>query len=107
MGEEPDPTKMPLEASAFPYEVQVAFFVLGLLPDRYEGMSGTYMGKDWSSANFIFEAYNIEDIQTIVFFAKTYENMLVTQRAEEQKQKQKQAERRSKSGGKNTFQVTG
>ena len=107
MGEEPDPAKMPLEASAFPYEVQVAFFVLGLLPDRYEGMSGTYMGKDWSSANFIFEAYNIEDIQTIVFFAKTYENMLVTQRAEEQKQKQKQAERRSKSGGRNTFQVTG
>ena len=98
---------MPLDASAFPYEVQVAFFVLGLLPDYYEGMSGTYMGKDWSSASFIFKTYNIENMQTIVFFAKTYETMLVNQRAEEQKQKQKQAERRSKSGGKNTFRVTG
>ena len=107
MGEEPDPTKMPLEASAFPYEVQVAFFVLGLLPDRYEGATGTYMGKDWSSATFIFEAYKIEDVPTIVFFAKTYETMLVNKKAEEQKQRQKQAERRAKGGGRNTFQVTG
>ena len=98
---------MPLEASAFPYEVQVAFFVLGLLPDRYEGMSGTYMGKDWSSATFIFEAYNIEDIQSVIFFAKTYETMLVNERAEEQKRKQKQAERRAKGGGSNTFHVSG
>ena len=98
---------MPLEASAFPYEVQVAFFVLGLLPDRYEGMSGTYMGKDWSSATFIFEAYNIEDIQSVVFFAKIYETMLVNERAEEQKRKQKQAERRAKGGGSNTFHVSG
>jgi len=98
---------MPLEASAFPYEVQVAFFVLGLLPDHYEGMSGTYMGKEWSSANFIFEVYNIENVQTIVFFAKTYENMLVKEKSEEQRRKQKQAERKSKSGGRNTFQVTG
>ena len=98
---------MPLEASAFPYEVQVAFFVLGLLPDRYEGMSGTYMGKDWSSATFIFETYNIEDIQSVVFFAKTYENMLIKERSEEQKRKQKQAERRAKGGGSNTFHVSG
>ena len=54
---------MPLDASAFPHEVQVAFFVFGLLPDRYEGMSGTYMGKDWSSANFIFDTYKIDDIK--------------------------------------------
>ena len=98
---------MPLEASAFPHEVQVAFFVLGLLPDRYEGMSGTYLGKDWSSANFIFEVYKIEEVQTVIFFAKTYETMLVNQKAEEADRKRKQQERRAKSGGRNTFQVTG
>ena len=98
---------MPLDASAFPYEVQVAFFVLGLLPDRYEGMSGTYMGKDWSSANFICDTYKIDDIKTVVYWAKTYERLLVNARAEESERKRKQAERRAKSGGKNTFQVTG
>jgi len=98
---------MPLEASAFPHEVQVAFFVLGLLPDRYEGASGTYLGKDWSSANFIFEVYKIEEVQTVIFFAKTYETMLVNQKAEEADRKRKQQERRAKSGGRNTFQVTG
>ena len=98
---------MPLEASAFPHEVQVAFFVLGLLPDRYEGASGTYLGKDWSSANFIFEVYKIEEVQTVIFFAKTYETMLVNQKAEEAERKRKQQERRAKSGGRNTFQVTG
>ena len=98
---------MPLEASVFPHEVQVAFFVLGLLPDRYEGMSGTYMGKDWSSANFIIKTYKIENIETVIYFAKTYENILVKHKAEEAERKRKQAERRSKSGGKNTFQVTG
>ena len=50
LGQEPDPEKMPLDASVFPAEVQVAFFVFGLLPDRWDSMSGCYMGKDWSSA---------------------------------------------------------
>lgn len=98
---------MPLDASAFPYEVQVAFFVLGFLPDRYEGMSGMYMGKDWNSANFIFETYNIENIKTVVFFAKMYEGILVTAKAEEAQRKRKQQERQTKGGGKNTFRVTG
>jgi len=97
---------MPLEASVFPHEVQVAFFVLGLLPDRYEGMSGTYMGKDWSSTNFLIETYGIEDIETVVYFAKAYESILIKHKIEEANRKQKQAERRSKSG-RNTFQVTG
>ena len=98
---------MPLDASTFPYEVQVAFFVLGLLPDRYEGMSGMYMGKDWNSANFIFETYNIENIKTVVFFAKMYEGILVKVKAEEAQRKRKQQERQAKGGGKNTFRVTG
>ena len=61
---------MPLEASSFPYEVQVAFFVFDLLSDRWDGMSGMYLGKDWSSATFLIEAYKIEDIPVVVYFAK-------------------------------------
>ena len=94
---------MPLEASAFPYEVQVAFFVFDLLPDKWDGMSGMYLGKDWSSANFLIRTYNIEDVPVVVYFAKLYENILVSQRSEElarkQKQQQQQARNKAKLGG--------
>ena len=94
---------MPLEASAFPYEVQVAFFVFDLLPDKWDGMSGMYLGKDWSSANSLIRTYNIEDVPIVVYFAKLYENILVSQRSEElarkQKQQQQQARNKAKLGG--------
>ena len=88
---------MPLDASAFPVEVQVAFFVFDLLSDRWEGMSGTYLGKDWSPAKFIMETFEIEDIKTIVFFAKLYDNILMKERAEAASKKQKAEERRAKT----------
>ena len=88
---------MPLDASVFPSEVQVAFFVFDLLPDRWDGMSGYYLGKDWGSAEFIFDLYDISDRKTVVFFAKLYENTIVEIRAKESEQKRKEAERRAKS----------
>ena len=50
---------MPLEISSFPDEVQVAFFMFDLLSDNWDGMSGTYLGKDWSQCTQLFEIYNI------------------------------------------------
>lgn len=97
LNQEPDPDQMPLDTSIFPYEVQVAFFVLDLLPDRWDGMSGMYMGKDWSSADFIFKTYKIESIPTVVFFAKVYESLLVNHRAEKADKKRKADQRRNKS----------
>ena len=88
---------MPLDASAFPVEVQVAFFVFDLLSDRWDGTSGLYLGKDWSAASFIFDTFSIEDVKTIVFFAKTYDNILIKERAEEASKKQKAEERKAKS----------
>ena len=108
LGQEPDPKRMPLETSSFPVEVQVAFFVFDFLPDRWEGMSGTYLGKDWSSANFLFELYEIEEPKVITYFMKLYENILMNYRAEEAEKKRKAEERKAKSGGKNyTHNVRG
>ena len=59
---------MPLDASAFPVEVQVAFFVFDLLSDRWEGMSGTYLGKDWAPAKFIMETFEVEDTKTCLLY---------------------------------------
>jgi hypothetical protein len=108
LGEEPDPTKMPLEPSDFPEEVQVAFFMFSLLPDYWEGMSGTYMGKHWNGVEYFFEIYGVESPKEILYFMKLYENEVVQYKSEQAERKRKADERKSKSGGKNyTHNVTG
>lgn len=101
---------MPLKPSDFPAEVQVAFFVFDMLSDVWEGMSGTYMGKDWSGAELIFSIYEIEDRRIILYLAKMYERAVVLSRMQEAEQKRKAEERKQKasSGGKKyTHNVTG
>lgn len=99
LGEEPDPEKMPLDASDFPEEVQVAFFVFNMLSDVWEGMSGSYMGKNWTDAEFIFKVHEIQDKKSVLYFAKMYERILMNYRAEEAEKKRKADERKSKAGG--------
>jgi len=60
-----------------------------------------YMGKDWSSADFIFRTYEVENPKEILYFMKMYERELISQRAEEAERKRKEAEKKAKSGGKN------
>jgi hypothetical protein len=109
LGEEPDPERMPLETSVFPQEVQVAFFVFNFMPDRWEGMSGSYMGKDWSSLEVILNIHEVEDRVVVVYLIKLWESVIVSYRAEKAESKRKRDERKSKSGeGKNyTHNVKG
>ena len=57
LGQEPDPDKMPLDSSDFPYEVQVAFFISNYLEDIWDGMSGSYLGKRYGSVEYLFKIY--------------------------------------------------
>ena len=108
LGQEPDPQKMPLTESDFPAEVQVAFFMFSLLSDVWEGMSGSYMGKDWSHCQQLFDIYEVEDKKTTIYFMKVYERILMNHRSEEADKKRKAEERKAKSGGKNyTHNVQG
>ena len=99
LGQEPDPAKMPLELSDFPEEVQVAFFMFSLLPDYWEGMSGTYMGKHWHGLEYFFNLYQIDNPKEIVYIMKIYESELVAHRAKKAEEKRKAEERRAKAGG--------
>ena len=90
---------MPLELSDFPEEVQVAFFMFSLLPDHWEGMSGTCMGKYWDGIDYYFKVYGIENPKEILLFMKMYENTLVSYKAEVAENKRKTEERKAKSGG--------
>ena len=101
---------MPIELSGLPVEVQTAFFILGFLPDVWEGMSGTYMGKDWSALEYLMKLYEIDNPKVVIMFAKMYEKITINYRAEKQEDQRKQAEKRAKAqgGGKNyTHNVKG
>ena len=108
LGEEPDSERMPLDYADFPAEVQVAFFIFGFLEDRWEGMSGSYMGKNWSNLEYLFTLYEVQEPRTVLQVMKLYEQILVSHRADEAEKRRKAEERRSSSGGKNfTHNVKG
>lgn len=50
----PDPSNLS-------YLAQLAINIMNQLPSKFEGMSGTFMGKDFSGLAFLFDIYEIED----------------------------------------------
>ena len=92
---------MPLTISDFPEEVQVAFFMFSLLPDHWEGMSGTYLGKYWDGIDYFFKLYEVANPKEILYIMKMYEGAIVAYRSEKA-ERQRQAEQRKAKAGANT-----
>lgn len=55
----------------------MAFFIYNLLSDNVDGMSGTYLGKDWSNVLDLFNIYEVMHRQEVLYFMKIYERMVV------------------------------
>ena len=98
LGKEPDYNKLPMSEGSFPYEVQLAFFIHSLLPDRWDGMSGSYMGKDWSAVGTLLDIHNIDDKKTVVFFLKHIDICASNQLNEDIERKRKKEERKTPQG---------
>ena len=96
LGKDPDPDEMPPEVQDFPYEIQEAFLIHALMPDRWDGASGSYMGKDWSALNVLLDIHKIEDQKTVCFFLKHIEGCSTININAELKRKQDAAKRRAK-----------
>ena len=79
--------------------------MFSLLPDHWEGMSGTYMGKYWDGVDYFFKLYNVSDPKTIFYIMKLYEGELVAHRSEEAEKRRQAEERKAKaaSGGGKRF----
>ena len=104
LGQEPDPNRMPMDFSEMPEQVQLAFFVYSYLPDRWDGTSGLYLGKDWSSVHEIFRVYEISDQKIVFALCKHIERFNMEKAHEEAERKRK----RESSKGKNfTHNVKG
>ena len=99
---------MPLDTSDFPYDVQVAFFIFGFLEDIWDGMSGSYMGKNWNNIEYLFNLYEVDEPRTMLYIMKMWEGILVAHRVDKAGKHKKAEQRRSAGGGKNfTHNVKG
>ena len=91
MGKKIDPNKIPIEDESFPLEVQQALSLHSYLPDRWEGMSGHYLGKDWSALTELLNSYAIEDRKTVIFFLRfidTFKQDAVNDKLNKQRKQQ-------------------
>jgi hypothetical protein len=68
MGWEPNEKEIPKDPSFLPDVVQSALIVFNILPDKIEGMSGSWMGKDFSALETIMNIYEIEDRREVLDF---------------------------------------
>ena len=96
LDQEPDPDEMPPELSDFPLEIQEAFLIHAMLPDRWDGASGSYMGKDWSPLRDLLNLQNVHDKITTVYFLKHIESCHSININGELKRKQDAEKRRNK-----------
>jgi len=78
-----------------------------LLSDVYEGMSGTYMGKDWSHCSQLFDLWEVDDPKVVMYFMKVYERIIIQDRVEETVRRDKAEKRKAKSGKNYTHNVQG
>lgn len=66
MGWEPNEDEMPKDPSSLPVQVQNALIIFNVLPDKIEGMSGTWLGKDFSPIEAIMNIYDIDDRREVL-----------------------------------------
>jgi len=97
LGQEPDPAEMPPEVADFPLEIQEAFLIHAMLPDRWDGASGSYLGKDWSPLTALLDIQEVGDKKTVCFFLKHVEGAHTININKELKRKQDADMRRAKA----------
>lgn len=96
MGTEPLEEEIPASFDDFPYVVQTAINVHSVLPDRWEGMSGTYMGKDYSLLPYLADkVYDVANDAQLFQFVYLIDRIIVERRAAEQKIKQRKNKKKA------------
>jgi hypothetical protein len=88
MGWEPKEEELPKEPSHLSYNIQGALILYNALPDVWEGMSGSWMGKDYSGLMDIMNIYELENRREIFTLLKIAEGEASKFYAEKQKQKE-------------------
>lgn len=93
MGTEPVESQIPVDLEDFPDPVQQAFQIYYVLRDVWEGMSGSYMGKDYSTIFDFFRLYDIDPQDQLLTLGLVREIDSVRSEIFAEKQKQREASR--------------
>lgn len=88
MGWEPDEDRMPIDPSNLSLECQQTLILLNALPDKWEGMSGSWMGKDYSGLSAIMDIYEIDDRRAVFELLQQCEHELGKFYQQRQKQEE-------------------
>jgi hypothetical protein len=96
MGWEPEDDKLPIDPSTLSLEAQQTLILLNALPDKWEGMSGSWMGKDYSGLSAIMDIYEIDDRRAVFELLQQCEHELG--KFYQQKQKQEESLAKAKRG---------
>ena len=88
MGWEIDEKQMPKDPSNLSFEVQQALLVLNVLPDKWEGMSGTWLGKDYAGLDAILRIYEIDKPRDVFDLLQVAEKELGDYYSHKQKEKE-------------------
>lgn len=95
MGWEPKDEEMPIDAESLSYNSQVALRLFNILPDRVEGMAGTWLGKEFSCLETFMNIYEVEDRQEVLELIIQIQSAYYEHYR--QKQKLKETSRKSKA----------
>lgn len=80
----------------------MAFLLHDFLPDRWDGMSGSYMGKDFSSIGTLLDIWKVKDKKTCLQFIKHIEarhSRKINLEGEKRRKAAEQKAKRPRGGG--------
>ena len=97
MGWEPKEEDMPLEVDSLSYEAQCALILFNALPDNWEGMSGSWMGKDYSGLMDIMDIYDMDNRKDVFHLLKAAESEASKYYAQKQKERDAMSKAKSRS----------
>ena len=97
MGWEPREEDIPMEVDSLSYNSQCALILFQALPDNWEGMSGSWMGNDYSGLMDIMNIYQIDNKKEIFELLKVAEVEASKYYAQKQKERDAMAKAKSRS----------
>jgi hypothetical protein len=90
MGWEPRDEEIPPDLSSLSYDSQIAMVLFNLLSDRIEGMSGTWLGKEFSSLETFMNIYEVDNRRDILDYIMIIHDEYAKYYREQQKIKESQ-----------------
>ena len=91
-----DEEEIPLDITDVSYNSQQALFLFNVLPDKIEGMNGTWLGKEYAGLTDIMNIYEIDDQKEVLDLLQVCIREASKVYAKQREQANKQAETKAK-----------